>query len=348
MTEHLQDPNRSGFHDPECTVVMAAFNAGATIAQSIASVLAQTRPDFELIVVDDGSTDDTAAVVREYAADPRVRIHRQSNAGPTKARNVGIALARGRYVSILDSDDLWFPRYLELMVGALERVPDAGFAHTRAWILERARNRVCRAPWPASLPSIPSDDSEALLRALIDRNFVCGLVTVRREVLQGVGGYDLGWAEDYDLWLRIAAAGHGAVRVSGPLVVCSDRSDSRSKDDLAMCDGKLQAYERLLSRNSLSPEIRTLVEHRLAETARVHALFAAKRRPGPTEYLRRVGGTATRPLRQRSRLRGAPPPEVAAWFPGLGRGSRDGSGAKWVRLSGESRAATRNVDRVAR
>jgi glycosyltransferase involved in cell wall biosynthesis len=333
---------------PACSVVMAAYNAGATIAHSITSVLGQTWRDLELIVIDDGSTDDTAVVADEYAADRRVRVHRQANAGPANARNIGIELARGTYVSILDSDDLWLPRYLELMVGALEAAPNAAFAYTRAWVLEHATNRIRRDTWPVRLPSIPPGDGDALLRALVLENFVCSSTTIRRDVLSRVGGYDpwVAVAEDYELWLRIAAAGYGATQVDTPLLVRSDRPDSLTKDGLAMCTGKKRAFQRLLT-NRLRPEIRVLAEQGLAHVERARRLRAGERRATPAEYLRRVGGLATRRFRHRSHRRHVPPAEVAASLPGLGRGRREGTWAEWLPISSERRAAAPRADHDA-
>jgi glycosyltransferase involved in cell wall biosynthesis len=301
---------------------MAAYNAAATIDQSIASVLAQSRQDFELIVVDDGSTDDTAQRVSKYASDPRIRLHRQANAGPCEARNSAIKLARGEYVAILDSDDLWLPHYLAQMVAALEEVPRAGIAYTRAWMLDRAANRLRRDTWPERLPQVPPGDSRALLHALVLANFICSSVTARRSVLEHVGGYDpwVAVAEDFELWLRIAAAGYGGTQVSGPLVIRSDRPDSLSKDALAMCAGKKRAFQRLLERVDLDPEVDALARSAVVQLERGEQLLSGRRRRTPAEFVRKLGGRATRPLRRRTRQRATPPPEVARWFPGLGTG----------------------------
>jgi glycosyltransferase involved in cell wall biosynthesis len=118
------------------SVVIAAFNASFTIASSIRSVIEQTEQCFELIVIDDGSTDSTAECARGFAADPRLRVIRQSNKGPAAARNAGLRCARGGYVSMLDADDLWLPEYLEVMGAALDGDPGAAFAYTDAWVLD--------------------------------------------------------------------------------------------------------------------------------------------------------------------------------------------------------------------
>jgi len=125
---------------------MPAFNAARTIGSSIRSVLNQTEQDFEVVVVDDGSTDDTPERAQSFASDPRVRVIAQRNRGPSAARNAGLASARGLYVSMLDADDLWLPEYLEVMGGALDANPDAAFAYTDAWVLDDQTGRIRRKP----------------------------------------------------------------------------------------------------------------------------------------------------------------------------------------------------------
>ena len=132
--------------DPTFTVVMPAYDRAATIDSAIASVLAQTQPDFELIVVDDGSTDDTAArVTAAMAIDSRIQLVRQENRGPTGARNAAFERARGRHVSLLDSDDLWMPGYLERIGAALDAEPSAGFAYSDAWVLDDRTRKIHRS-----------------------------------------------------------------------------------------------------------------------------------------------------------------------------------------------------------
>ena len=104
------------------SVIMPAYNRAAFIGAALHSVVAQTLGDWECIVVDDGSTDGTCAVVREMAAkEPRIRLIEQANAGPGAARNKGAAAATGKYLAFLDSDDLWMPWALETYREALEK-----------------------------------------------------------------------------------------------------------------------------------------------------------------------------------------------------------------------------------
>ena len=137
--------------DPLHSVIVPAYNAGETIGQAISSVIAQTSPSFEVVVVDDGSRDATPELLRRMAQeDSRLRVVRQENAGPSAARNVAIERAAGTYLTFLDSDDLLLPSYLETMGAMLGADAEIGLAHARAWVLDDAAGggRVRRAIWP--------------------------------------------------------------------------------------------------------------------------------------------------------------------------------------------------------
>ncbi|MHB8690642.1 MAG: glycosyltransferase family 2 protein [Solirubrobacteraceae bacterium] len=301
---------------PLCTVVISAYMAAATIGQALDSVLAQTLRDFEVVVVDDGSADATAEVVRGYLADPRVALHRQPNAGNAAARNLGIARTTGRFVAVLDSDDLWLPVYLESMVAALESAPDAGFAFTRAWVLERSPNRIRRAQYPTQVPTLPPDTAAQML-ALLEFNYVYGSIMVRRELLEQLGGFDTSARthEDYKLCLRILGAGHSAVHVPEPLGVYSYRTDSLSQDgELMLTDGR-EMFRTMLERGGLAPDATAVVRRRLAAIERE---LAACQRPSLRRRLRKAVGDATRPWRRRRRLRRVPPADIAEAFPWIG------------------------------
>ena len=300
------------------SVVIAAYNAASTLGEAIGSVLSQTCQEFEVIIVDDGSRDDTAGVATEFAADGRVKVHRQENAGPSAARNRGIALARGKYVSMLDSDDLWLPNYLSEMGRALDKSPNAGFAYTDAWALEETSGRFLQAT-TATLRHHPSTpmSGERFIAALLRHNFVHNSVTVPRTVFEQVGGYDpkMSHSEDYELWLRIVISGFDAVRVAGQLAIYRIRPGSLSHDETAMIDGLHAVYESVLQRHPASPSVKALAQARLEEIDRYTRGNVRIR-----ERVRRELGEATRRVRSRWRLRSTPPPHVAEAFPNLGLG----------------------------
>jgi glycosyltransferase involved in cell wall biosynthesis len=303
------------------SVVIAAYQAASTVGEAIRSVLAQTRQDFEVIVVDDGSRDATAAVAEAIAAeDNRVRVYGQPNAGPSAARNRGIAAGAGEYVSMLDSDDLWLPEYLAEMGSALDLDPQAGFAYTEAWEFDEASGRFRKGtamgrqhPPEKTLPH------ERFVSELMQRNFVYNSVTVRRSVLEQVGGYDEGMThgEDYELWLRIAISHFTAIRVPGPLAIKRDSPSSLTNDMAAMSAGVRDAYRAVLERHPASPRVRALAMARLDELRQDEGRRSSRK--GRLLLAGRgVLAAATRGRRARRRQRGEPPPGVARAFPGLG------------------------------
>lgn len=255
---------------PTFSVVMAAYNAERTIAATLGSVFAQSRSDYEIVVVDDGSTDRTAEAV-EDVADDRVRLVRTANAGVAAARNAGIASARGRYVSFIDADDLWLPSYLESMGAALDGRPTAGFAFTDAWVWDERVGRFGRQTIMSTgdPPETVPEDPRALFRLLVERNFVFTAATVRSDVLSSVGGFDTGFtvSEDWHLWLRIAAHGYGAVRAAPVLAVYRIRRGSLSSNRTVMRDGELCVLRAALD-SAPDDEVRALVRRRLSEVER--------------------------------------------------------------------------------
>jgi len=192
---------------PEVSVIIPAFNAGRTITAALQSVFAQTYRRYEVIVVDDGSTDDTALRVTEWG--DRVQYVRQANGGPGSARNEGIRRARGRFIAFLDADDVWMPRKLDRQVAYFERFPETALLHAQTLVsrtpTEALRDTVDETPLD-DIANPPAHSFGELFHAAIDINTLT--VMVRRDVLAEVGGFDERrelHVEDWDLWLRIAA-----------------------------------------------------------------------------------------------------------------------------------------------
>ena len=209
---------------PLVSVVMPAYNARRTIAESIESVRAQTYGRWELIVVDDGSSDATGAFVRERFDDPRITVAEQANAGVAAARNTGIAKAKGDLVAFLDSDDLWLPRKLEAQVAVFLRDPALGLCWTARKVLrDRPEDAVTVEE------EIPPGEIDA---ALLRGNFIA-LVTVmvRREALETAGLFDTGLfgTEDWDLWIRIGRR-YATAYLAQPLALYRDHEGGISKN----------------------------------------------------------------------------------------------------------------------
>ncbi len=256
---------------PRFSVVIAAFNAAETVASAVGSVLAQTQPDLEVIVVDDGSSDRTSDVVARID-DPRVRSISQPNRGPAAARNAGIAIAMGTYVAFLDSDDLYLPRYLELSERALESAPAVGFAYTDAYVFDDVSGRVRRRSAMArNRPPVPAPtDRDQFLLALLERNFVFVAAAVPRDVLAAVGGFDesVHGTEDYDLWLRILLHGYRAAWVEGQHVLYRRHAGQATRNLARMADNLRAVYDHLPMDEMPTDAHRALLARRRADVRR--------------------------------------------------------------------------------
>lgn len=312
-------PGATG-ESPEFSVVIAARNAEQTLRLTLESVQMQTYRSFEIIVVDDGSEDRTLEVASGFAGEGRLRVLQQPARGVSAARNAGIAEARGRFVSVLDADDLWLPEYLETMRNAFDAEPATVLAFTDAWVFDeparRIRRRFMMAPRRPTGP-IPVDP-RAFLKLLLEGNFVYTSATIRRDVLVAVGGYDerLRRSEDYELWLRLAARGHPATSVAGPLAVYRLRPGTLSSDAAALARSEALVYEIVADEYGLAEELRGLARRRRDEATQAAANLEAGRPPrwplarSVVSALRHVSPNGRRFLPQ-------PPPEVAGAFPDL-------------------------------
>lgn len=179
------------------SVVIPTYNSSPLVVEAVASVLAQTFPAYEVIVVDDGSTDDTAERMAGFS--DRVRYIRKENGGVSTARNRGMAEATGDGIAFLDADDVWHPKKLELQKGVLLERPDLGLIGTRLY------------DWPGGHPvvqTVPNPEVDTIpLNALVVRNsLVTSTILARAEVLRAAGQFDieLRGPEDHDFWIRVA------------------------------------------------------------------------------------------------------------------------------------------------
>lgn len=202
---------------PAVSVVIPGFNYARFLGEAIDSVLAQTLHAHEIIVVDDGSTDDTPEVAQRYAG--KIRYLRTENGGVSRARNTGVAASTGEFITFLDADDRWLPRKLEMQAAAFAAAPDAGLIHTGSRVFDdEGRGTLCEF-WPKA-----DLDVHALMRCC---SISASSVMIPRAVLDKVGDFDEQFVgtEDWDMWLRIALE-H---RVVGcPEVLVEYRSHGRS------------------------------------------------------------------------------------------------------------------------
>jgi glycosyltransferase involved in cell wall biosynthesis len=185
---------------PTVSVVIPTYNRADYILEAIESVMSQTYRDFEIVVVDDGSTDDTRQVLADMVAAGTIQYVYQENRSKSAARNHGIRLAKGKYIAFLDSDDLFAPTKLEKQVAFLERHPEIGFVHSWYSKFDDDGNQLGVRDTSKYTGWVYP---EILLSWSVLMAVPCMLVS--REVLSEVGGFDetQKWGEDLDLWRRI-------------------------------------------------------------------------------------------------------------------------------------------------
>lgn len=253
---------------PRVSVVMASYDAAATIEASIASVQAQAMADWELIVVDDGSRDGSPALVERLAAnDPRVRRVRQANAGPSAARNRGVSVARAGIVAFLDSDDLWRTDHLGRALDLLAREPRAGIAFAPCRFLTAAGRETGRRTRAWTGAVTPADILGCNPTA------TCSSLVVRRQVFETAGlmREDMIHAEDQEWLFRVAAAGWRIVSHPAPTVGYRLSPEGLSADVARMHAGWRAMVAHARSR---APE---LVAHHLPRAAAEMHLYYAQR-----------------------------------------------------------------------
>ena len=192
---------------PRVSVIIPTYNCAPYVGAAVESVLAQTWQDFELIVVDDGSTDNTRSILERYL-DRIVYLH-QENQGESVARNRGIEIARGEYIAFLDSDDLWQPTKLERQVANLKAHPEAVLAYSYSYAIDASGEPICFRG--SNRIGAGEDGLHQVFEQLIMGNVVANINTVllRRQSLLGMTAFDpaIEWGEDWDLWLRLSLAG---------------------------------------------------------------------------------------------------------------------------------------------
>jgi glycosyltransferase involved in cell wall biosynthesis len=198
---------------PKVSVIVPTHNYGRFLPASVGSALRQTSCDLEVIIVDDGSTDETPSVIQQLATDARIRAIRSPNReGPAAARNRGLACARADYVAMLDADDWWCSDKLAAQVGFLDAHREVGFVHSLAAQVGRQGELLYPMPWlkggrvSPAICSAPASGS-ALVSLLLNNSVATSSVLARRALVQAVGGFaeNLPVCEDWDLWLRLAA-----------------------------------------------------------------------------------------------------------------------------------------------
>jgi glycosyltransferase involved in cell wall biosynthesis len=223
---------------PLVSIIIPTYNSEKYIREALESALNQTYRNIEIIVVDDGSTDNTKEVLKHYL--DRIQYIYKKNAGPASARNVGIKHAKGEYIAFLDSDDMWLPEKIELQLGVFVKDQRIGLVSCNDYEIDE-KGQILGESKHIHYPS-----QKALFNALLVQNVVSGgsNAIIKKECFDKVGLFDehLHGTEDWDMWLRIAQR-YDVIFVERPLVTSRVRNNSISSHSNA---AKMLKYELLV------------------------------------------------------------------------------------------------------
>lgn len=250
---------------PEVSVIIPTYNRAHLVARAINSVLNQTYSDFELIVVDDGSSDNTQEVIKSIA-DNRIKYIRHNiNKGGSAARNTGIGLSESKYIALLDDDDEWLPTKLEKQVNAFKEVSDkVGLIYTGSEVREEGNN----SPLKTYIPKFRGDVRNKLLMGPM----VCGShsVLIKRECFLKVGFFDesLTSCQDWDMWKRISED-YDFDFVSAVLARTYLHSEQISSNFASLIPGRKKMLEKHMEQFQKHPEI--LISH-LKTLGKMHSI----------------------------------------------------------------------------
>jgi glycosyltransferase involved in cell wall biosynthesis len=265
---------------PRVSVIVPAYNSSATIGAAINSVTGGAYEDFELIVCDDASTDDTAGLI-ETIEDQRVRLVRSpENGGPASARNHALRHAAGELVAFLDADDRWLPGFLAEQVALYEREAPVGIVSCDAWLVDEDDKRVGRHSDIVG----SGTDLTSMLRA--NRVFVSALCP--RAVIEEAGGFstECFGSEDHDLWLRILENGHRLVHNPEPLALYAAAVAGISSSAAQMGRTEQATYRRALERGRLTQKQRRIARAKLALAESAEARAGGRRLAGTLALIR--------------------------------------------------------------
>jgi glycosyltransferase involved in cell wall biosynthesis len=253
---------------PLVSVIIPTYNRGWILKEAVESVLSQTYENYELIVVDDGSTDNTRLLLRSFKD---IRLVSQENKGVSAARNRGIEAATGDYLAFLDSDDLWLPEKLDSQMAFFHAHPDAMICQTQeTWIRNGRRINPKKRHYKASGMFF----ERSLELCLVSPS----AVVIKKDLLGRVGQFDedLPACEDYDLWLRIGAR-YPVFLVDKPLVI----KRGGHADQLSALSGldkyRIQSLKKLLDSNMLTAEQRGESVTMLRKKCDIYAAGCRKR-----------------------------------------------------------------------
>jgi len=228
------------------SVIIPAYNQGHYLDQAVQSVLGQTYPDFEIIIVDDGSTDNTASIGCSYNA-PHIHYVRQENQGLSAARNTGLRFAQGEFISYLDSDDLFLPDKLKLLMEAFETHPEFGFVAGQAIPINEAGEPIGKL-YDSPIPE-PAEE------LLLGNPLHVGSILIRRSWQDRAGEFDVSLRsyEDWDMWLRLVRLGCRMGWVAQPVSLYRFHTAQMTRIGSQMTNATFAVLEKVYQSNDLPP-----------------------------------------------------------------------------------------------
>lgn len=240
--------------EPVVSVIIPAHNSERFIAKALSSVLDQSFRDFEVTIVDDGSTDNTLDVLTAFTSDIRVSVVKQQNLGPSAARNVGMRASEAEFIAFLDADDRWQPGKLEVQLSVFEKNPHVGVVHSEFAVVDE-RGEPQRRRWQRPLPR------GSLTADLMFGNVIAGSVSsviVRRRCMETVGGFDedIWIGEDQDAWRRLSMVCEFYF-LDATHVLIREHSSSLQGDSAKTVEGKLLHLDRM--KKDTPPDLRYLL-----------------------------------------------------------------------------------------
>ncbi len=258
---------------PAVSVIIPAYNTSQYIREALDSVFAQTFKDYEIIVINDGSpdTERLEQILCDYQ--DRIVYLKKENGGVASARNAGIRLARGKYLAMLDSDDIWLPEYLEKQVSSFAAGSDIAASYTNAMIF--GDSSLAGKDFMSIFPS----EGEVTFRTMIEEKVhVVGTSMALRQVVIDAGMYDetLPTSEDFDLWLRIAHQGWRIVYNKQPLFRYRRRGGCLSDDQISFWSSFLRVMEKIERTMPLTQKEREIVEARCNYIKAMLSLYVGK------------------------------------------------------------------------
>jgi hypothetical protein len=310
---------------PGFSVIIAAYQAAHVIGEAIESALGQTVDPREIVVCDDGSTDDLDAALGPYR--DRITLVRQPNRGEAAAKNAAARVASAEFIAILDADDVYLPERIQALGQLAAARPDLDILTTDAFL--EVGGRRLRRCYGDAFPFVVDDQRAGIL----GRNFIFGLAAVRRRRLLDAGGFDelIQTTTDWDCWIRLILDGARAGLVSEPLACYRLRPESLSASRVGLLRGRVATLEKAAAHPRLRPEDHGTVGPSLASQRRELTVLEAQAALAgrQSDARRRALEIATDagyalPTRYKASVAAAAPRLVGRWL---------ANGDRWIRRS---------------